>query len=99
MKVFIHAKRWYVYMNEKGALVKGGNSVEVVGYDREKVIWEVVDDHVVWEGKCHDGIGLRGLDFNFFDEDKEGVVGEGITEYPYLLFLMRIWNMDWKNKL
>ena len=32
-------------------LFKGGYYVEVSGYDGKKIIWEVVDNHVVDEGK------------------------------------------------
>ena len=46
-KVLIHARRWDVYADEKGNLVKGGYLVEVVGNENNKVIWEVVDNHVV----------------------------------------------------
>ena len=38
-------------MDEKKALIKGGCCVEVSGYDRKKVIWEVIDDHAVDDGK------------------------------------------------
>ena len=31
------------------------------GSEGEKVIWEVVDDHFLEEGKNHYEIGLRGL--------------------------------------
>ena len=37
-KVFIHAKRRYVYMNNKKSL-KRGYFVEVLGYDLKKVLW------------------------------------------------------------
>ena len=46
-KALLHAKRWYLYLNEKEQLVKGGYSVEVFGHDKKKFLWEVVDDHVV----------------------------------------------------
>ena len=46
-KVLIHARLWDVYENEKEKLVKGGYLVEVVGNENNKVIWEVVDNHVV----------------------------------------------------
>ena len=43
----LHAQRWDVYVNEKEKLIKDGYWVEVVGHDGKKVLWEVVDDHVV----------------------------------------------------
>ena len=46
-KAFLHANRWDLYLNEKESLVKGKYLVEVVGHDKKKVLWEVVDDHVV----------------------------------------------------
>ena len=63
-----------IYINEKGKLVKGKYSVEVVGHDKKKVLWEVVGDHVVEEPCDQEDIGLRGFDFNISDEDEEGVV-------------------------
>ena len=46
-KALLHANKLDVYSSEKEALVKGGYSVEVTEKDKKKVIWEVVDDHVV----------------------------------------------------
>ena len=42
-----------IYVNEKGNLVKGGYLVEFVGHDKKKVLWEVIDDHVVKEPTDH----------------------------------------------
>ena len=64
-KALIYTKILDVYMNDSKALIKGGYSVEVSGSDGNKVLWGVVDAHVVEEGKEHDEIGLRGFDFNF----------------------------------
>ena len=55
-KVIIYSKRWGVYMNNKGLLIKGGYSVEVSGYYVRKVMWELVDDNVVEEPKENDEI-------------------------------------------
>ena len=76
-KALLHDKRWDLYLNEKGSLVKGKYSVEVVGHNKKEVLWEVVGDHVVEEPSDHEDMGLRGFDFNIFDEEKEGVVREG----------------------
>ena len=57
-KAILHAKKWDVYNSEKEALVNGGYSVEVSYKDKKKVIWEVVDDHVVEEGVEHEELGL-----------------------------------------
>ena len=64
--------------------------MEVVGRDLKKVLWKLVDDHVVEEPSGHEDIGLWGFDFNVFDENKEGVVREGSSEFPYLLMLINI---------
>ena len=58
IKALLHVKRWDVYNSEKDALVKGGYSVEVYEKYGKKVIWEVVDDHVVGEGVEHEELGL-----------------------------------------
>ena len=73
--------------------------MEESGYDVKKVLWGVLDEHVVEEGKDHDEIGLWRFDFNLFDEDEEGVVRDGSSEYTYLLMLMKLWPKDWKNQL
>ena len=52
-----------------GKLIKGGYLLGVVGSDGRKIIWEVVDNHVVEEENDNDEIGLRGFNFNFFDKD------------------------------
>ena len=54
-----------------------------MGQDKKRVLWEVVGDHVVEEPCDHEDIGLRGFDFNIFDEDEEGVVREECSG-PYL---------------
>ena len=48
-KAILHAKMWYLYTNEKKALIKGGYYVEVSGSDRKKVLWGVIDYHVLEE--------------------------------------------------
>ena len=59
---------------EYEALIKVGNYVEVVSFDRKKVLWEVVENHVLKEVKDHDEIWLQGFGFNYFDKDEEGVL-------------------------
>ena len=92
-EALLHAKRWGLYVNNKEQLVKGKYSVEFVGHDKNKVLWEVVDENVVEEPSDHEDIGLQGFNFNIFDEDEEGVVREGYSE-PYLLILIKIWPGD-----
>ena len=58
-KVILHPKMWDVYINEKQFLTKGGNYVEVSGYDGKKVVWGVLYSHVVEELRENDEIGLR----------------------------------------
>ena len=53
---------------------------------------------MVEEPSDHEDIGLRGFDFNIFDEDKEGVVREGCSEL-YLEMLIKLWPGDWIDKL
>ena len=43
-KVLLHAKRWDLYLNKKEKLVNVKYSVEVVGNDKKKVLWEVVSN-------------------------------------------------------
>ena len=97
-KALLHAKRWGLYLNEKGKLVKGKYLVEVVGNDKEKVLWEVVGDHVVEDPSDHEDIGLRGLDFIIYHEEKEGFVREDCSE-PYLKMLIKLWRGDWIDQL
>ena len=42
-------------------MVKGGYSVEVYDKYRKRIIWEVVDYHVVEYGVEHEELGLQGL--------------------------------------
>ena len=97
-KALLNAKRWDLYVNKKEHLVKGKYLVEVAVHDNKKVLWELVDDHVVEEPSDHKDIGLRGFDFNIFDEDEEGVVREGCSE-PYLKMLIKLWPGDWISQL
>ena len=68
-------------------------------HDKNKVIWEVVGDHVVEDPTDHEDIGLRGFDLNLFGKDEEGVVREGSSEFPYLLILIKIWPDNCKTQL
>ena len=61
-------------------MFKGWYSVDVSYKYGKKIIWEVVDDHVVEEGVEIEEIGLRGFDYNLFDEEREGCVGEYVKE-------------------
>ena len=51
-------------------LIKYGYLVEVTDKYRKRLIWEVVDDHVVEEGVEHEELGIRGFGFNLFNEDR-----------------------------
>ena len=97
-KALLHAKYWDLYVNEKEILVKGKYSVEFVGHDKRKVLWEVVGDHLVKEPSDHEDIRLRGFDFNISDKDEEGVVREGCSDL-YFLMLIKIWLRDWISQL
>ena len=57
------------------------------------------ENHFVEEPTDNEEIGLRGFDFDFFDEDEEGVVREGYSEFPYLLMLINIWTGNWNTQL
>ena len=46
-----------------------------------------------------DEIGLQGLDFILFDGDEEGVVIDGLSCYPYLIMLIKIWTRNWESHL
>ena len=73
--------------------------MKVVGHDRKKFIWEVVNDYVVEEPTDHDEIGLQGFDFNFFDKEKKEVGREGSSEFLYVLILINLWPGYWKTHL
>ena len=57
-KALLHAKKWYVYILLTDASVNGGYLVEVSDKYGKKLIWEVVDDHVVEEGVEHEELVL-----------------------------------------
>ena len=73
--------------------------MEVVGHDKKKVLWEEVDNHVVEDPTDHEEIGQRGFDFNVFDQDEEGFVREGFSEFPYLIMLIKLLNGYWMTQL
>ena len=72
--------------------------MEIFHRDGKKVLWEVVEDHVVEEETNHDEIGLRGLNFNFFNEDEKGVGREWSSEFTNLILLIKLWHGDWKTQ-
>ena len=53
--------------------MKGKYSVEVVGHDKKKLIWEVVGDHVVEDPSDHEDIGLRGFILIFLMKTRRGL--------------------------
>ena len=73
--------------------------MEFVSHGKKKVLWEVVNDHVVEEPTNHEEIGLRGFGFNLFNEDEEGVVREGSSDFQYLLMLIKLRTGNWKAQL
>ena len=70
--------------------------MEVFGHDKKKVLWGVVNDHVVEDQTDHEKIVLRGVDFNLFGKDEEWVVRERSSEFPYLPMLIKMWPINWK---
>ena len=63
-------------MKYKQSLIKVGYSVEVSNIDEKKVLWEVIEDHIVEEGKENDEIVLQGSDFILFEKTRGvGVLG------------------------
>ena len=55
-------------------MIRGGYFIEVTEKDGKKAIRKVADDHVVEEGVEYEELGLRGFDFNLFNEEREGFV-------------------------
>ena len=53
-KALLHDKRWDLYTRQKTSLIKGGDYVEVSGYDGGEILWEVIDGHVVENPKYND---------------------------------------------
>ena len=72
--------------------------MDVFGHGKKKVLWEVVDNHVVEDPADNEEIGLQGFYFNLFDKDEEGFVREGSSEFPYLLMLIKQWPGNWKTQ-
>ena len=66
-KTILNDKMWDVYTHKKRLLIKGGYSMEVPTQDGKKVIWEVVDDHVVEDPNDNYQIRLQGFGFNLFE--------------------------------
>ena len=82
----------------EGTSSEGKYTVVFFGHDKKKVLWEVVDNHVVEEPSGKKDIGLWGFDFNIFDDDEEWVVIEGSSD-PYLLMLIKLWPGYWISQL
>ena len=59
----------------------------------------MVDDHVVEESPDHKVIVPRGFDFNFFNQDEEGIVKEGSSEFTHVLMFIKLWPWDWITQL
>ena len=54
---------------------------------------EFVDDHVVDAGVEYEELYLQCFDFNLFNEEREGCVGDDAKELPY-----KLWPGDWEEK-
>ena len=59
----------------------------------------MIDDNFVEDPTDHEEIGLREFDFNLFEKNKDGVVREGSSDFPYLLMLIKLWPRNWKTQL
>ena len=55
---------------------------------------EIVNDHVVEEGIDHEELGIKGFDFNLFNEYREGCIGENVKDFTYLLIIIWLWPGD-----
>ena len=85
-KDLIHAKKWDVYNSEKEALVNVGCLVEVTDKEGKKVIWEVVNDHVVVDGVEHEELGLQGLILFYLMKIARAILKSTITfDIPNLI--------------
>ena len=54
-------------------MIKGGYSMEVLGYDGKKLLWKVIFYHIINDPNKNGEIGLQGFVFNMFygyDEEK-----------------------------
>ena len=51
--------------------------MKVVGRDKKKVLWGVVDDHVVKYPTGREDIVLRGFDYNFSTKMRRGLLDKG----------------------
>ena len=54
---------------------------------------------MVEEGVEHEELSLRGFDFNLFNEERKGCVGDDVKELPYLLMIMQLWPGYWEEQL
>ena len=72
-------------------LLRGGYLVEVNEKYGKKIIWEVLNNHMVEEGVEHEELGLQGFGFNLFNEKREGCVGDDVKELLYLVIVMELW--------
>ena len=46
---------------------------------------------MVEEGFEYEDLGLRGFDFNIFDEERERYVGDDVKYFPCLFMIMKLW--------
>ena len=54
---------------------------------------------MVEEGVEHEDLGLRGFNFNLFNEEREILVGDNVKEFPCLLMFIKLWTGDWEKQL
>ena len=71
----------FIHMSSESSIIKGEYSVEVSCYDGKKVLWGVVDDHVVKDTNNNDELWLRLFGVNLFGVDEGGEVREVLSEY------------------
>ena len=66
-KYLLHANRLEIYTKENNLMIKGGYYMEVLGSDGKKLVWKVIDGHVVNDPNNNGEIGLQGFGFYLFD--------------------------------
>ena len=54
-----------------------------------------VKDHIINENEDYEHIGLSGFGYKLFEEKEGGVTREGLYEYTYLKYIIKLWPGGW----
>ena len=63
------------------------------------IVWTYVKDNIIEEKEDYKSIGIRGFDYNLFEEVEGRWIREVLDRYLYLKHLIKLCSEDWVKQM